>query len=111
MAATSLARSLPGPAPPPPTTAPAGAGADINQVVGPADGVFVVLDNDEVLPLSPRVSQGLEQDLDCLAGAGRWWARRARSRRLAGCCPAARRGGCAAPRRPKAWVQRGRDVR
>ena len=64
-----------------------------------------------VLPLSPSLRERVEQDRGCRAGAGRWSARRARSRRPAGCCRAAPRGGCAAPRRPRASARRGRASR
>jgi hypothetical protein len=43
----------------------------------------------------------------CRADAGRWSARRARSRRPAGWSRAARPGGCAAPRRRRASARRG----
>ena len=61
-----------------------------------------------VLPLSPSLCERVEQDAGCRADAGRWSARRARSRRPAGSSRAAPRGGCAAPRRPRASARRGR---
>ena len=44
----------------------------------------------------------------CRADAARWWARRGCSRRRAGSNPAARRGGCAGPRRPRGLARRDR---
>ena len=41
----------------------AGAGADVDDVVGVADGVFVVLHHDQGIALVTQVLQGVEQDL------------------------------------------------
>ena len=85
----------------------AGAGADVDQVVGAADRVLVVLHHHQRVALVARASAARSAGCGCRAGAGRWSARRARSTRPAGCCPAAPPGGCAAPRRRSAWARRG----
>ena len=82
-----------------PAAALAGAGADVDDVVGAADRVFVVLHHDQRVALVAQACAARRAASGCRAGAGRWSARRARSRRPAGCCRAARPGGCAAPRR------------
>ena len=61
-----------------------------------------------VLPRGGQRGQRVEQHRGCRAGAGRWSARRARSRRPAGSSRVARRAGCAALRRPTASAPRGR---
>ena len=84
------------------------AGAEVDDVVGAADRVLVVLDHDQRVALVAELLQRVEQDAGCRAGAGRWSARRARSTRPAGSSRAAPRAGCAAPRRPTASAPRGR---
>ena len=61
-----------------------------------------------VLPLRLELRERVEQDRGCRAGAGRWSARRGCSTRRAGWSRAARRGGCAAPRRRRASAPSGR---
>ena len=86
----------------------AGAGPDVDDVVGGADGLLVVLDHDDRVAQVAQAQQGRDQAAGCRAGAGRWSARRG--------CRARRRGrsrsgwpaGCAGPRRRRAWRRRGR---
>ena len=53
----------------------------------------------------PAASPACRAARGCRAGAGRWWARRGCSTRRAGSSRAAPRGGCAAPRRRRAWAR------
>ncbi len=56
----------------------------------------------------PRASRACRAGCGCRAGAGRWSARRGCSTRRAGWSRAARRAGCAAPRRRRASAPSGR---
>ena len=59
----------------------AGAGADIDHMVGDADGVLVMLDHDHGIAEVAQALEGLQAAAHCRAGAGRWRARRARRAR------------------------------
>ena len=81
----------------------AGAGADVDHVVGAADGVLVAPPPPACCPCRPAWQA--PSSIWFVAHAGRWSARRARTR-PAGCCQLRRQGGCAAPRRRTAWAPR-----
>ena len=75
------------------------AGAEVDHVLGPADGLLVVLDHDHRVALVLEAAQRVEQHAGCRARAGRWSARRGcsrRPRRLEPSC-AASRMRCASP--------------
>ena len=85
----------------------AGAGTDVDDVVGAADRVLVVLHHHQRVALARRACAARSAGSGCRARAGRWWARPARSTRPAGWSRAAPPAGCAAPRRPTASARRG----
>ena len=84
------------------------AGAEVDHVVGAADGVLVVLDHHQRVALGARASRARRAGSGCRGGAGRWSARRGCSTRRAGSSRAAPPAGCAAPRRPRASAPSGR---
>ena len=85
-----------------------GLGPQVEHVVGAADGVLVVLDHHQRVAVRGELGRARRAGSRCRADAARWWAHRARSTRPAGSSRAARRGGCAAPRRPRASARRDR---
>ena len=56
----------------------AGAGAEVEQVVGGADRLLVVLDDDDGVAEVAQALEGGDEAWRCRAGAGRWRARRGR---------------------------------
>ena len=86
----------------------AGAGAEIENVVGVADGVFVVLDDEDGVAEIAKAFERLDEARCCRAGGGRWRARRARRGRRGGVSRSGWRDGCAGLRRRREWRRCGR---
>ena len=86
----------------------AGAGAQIDDVIGAADRVLVVLDHHQRVAGRSPADRAHRAAPRCRADADRWSAHRARSTRPADSNRAAPPAGCAAPRRPRASAPRGR---
>ena len=86
----------------------AGAGAEIDHVVGGADRLLVVLDDDHGVAEIAQPRQRRRAACGCRAGAGRSTARRARRARRSGSRRSASPAGCAGLRRPTASRRCGR---
>ncbi len=81
----------------------AGAGAEVEQVVGGADDVGVVLDDEDGVAEVAQVVHDADE-LGGVAGVqADGWARRGRRARRRGASRARWRAGCAAIRRRRAW--------
>ena len=89
----------------------AGAGPDVDDIVGGADRVLVMLDHDARCCRGRAGASASRAGAHCRAGAGRSTARRARRARRSGPSRSARRGGCAGSRRPTACRRRATSVR
>ena len=79
------------------------AGADVDDVVGRAHGLLVVLHHDERVAQVPQALERVEQLVGCLSGAGRWRARREYRAHPSATSRSAWPDGCAGSRRPTAW--------
>ena len=86
----------------------AGARAEVDHVVGGADRLLVVLDDDDGVAEIAQPRQRRRAARGCRAGAGRSTARRARRARRSGSRRSASPAGCAALRRPTASPRCGR---
>ena len=84
----------------------AGARPHIDQIVGGADRILVMLDDDHRVAEIAQPLAGSPAAGRCRAGAGRSTARRAHRARRSGRSRSARRGGCAGSRRPTACRKR-----
>ena len=84
------------------------AGAEVEQVVGGADDVGVVLDDEDGVAEVAQVLHDADELARCRGCAGRWRARRGRRARRRDASRAMWRAGCAAIRRRRAWSRGGR---
>ena len=89
----------------------AGARPHIDQPVGGADRLLVVLDDDDRVAEVAQPLQRRRAAARCRAGAARSTARRARRARRSAPSRSARRAGCAGSRRPTACPRRAIRVR
>ena len=80
----------------------AGARAHVDEVVGGADRLLVVLDDDAPCCRDRAAASASRAGARCRAGAARSTARRAHRARRSGPSRSARRAGCAGSRRPTA---------
>ena len=76
---------------------------EVDDVVGRADRLLVVLDDDDRVAEIAQAAAASRAARGCRAGAGRSTARRARRARRSGSSRSASPGGCAGLRRPRAW--------
>ena len=86
----------------------AGARPEVDHVVGGADRLLVVLDDDDGVAEIAQPGERRRAARGCRAGAGRSTARRARRARRSGSTRSAWRAGCAGLRRRTAWRRCGR---
>ncbi len=84
------------------------AGPELDHVVGGANGLEVVLDDDDGVAGVAQSRQEHEQTVRRRAGAGRWTARRARTAYRRGASRASSRARCAGLRRRRACARAGR---
>ena len=80
----------------------------IHDVVGRAHHVRIVLHHQDGVAQLAQLVEDADQPRRCPRRAGRWTARRARSRRPPGASPDRWPAGCAALRRRRAWPRAGR---
>ena len=79
------------------------AGADVDDVVGDADGLLVVLDHDHGVAEVAHAQERPRSGGGCRAGEGRWRARRARTTRPRDPSRPGWPAGSAGPRRRRGW--------
>ena len=84
------------------------AGPEIDQVVGRANRLLVVLDDEHGVAEVAQLARASRAAGGCRAGAGRSTARRARRARRSAASRSASRAGCAGLRRPRASRRCGR---